>query len=704
MPLIKQAFLFKITLVVLLSLFFSISNLQAQSKKRILRKARHFADKADFYSSKEEYLKLLKKDSLHKAGNMEIGLILNEYLENPAEAGFYLKRGERACKQDTVPELVYEIGRYYHMTGNYVDAKRYFKKLLRYFINTKEGLMVRTIILKDIADCDYAIKNSQFTNHRFIVNNIGGEVNTYFPEYVPVATADNRSLIFTSRRKGSRSKKVDYADMKYFEDVFLAKHNNGVFQDSVLFLQDGTGFSKIKNSDVNESIISISHDGKKLFFFKHRRVLESDFDGTNWSEPRKLAKNINFDFYQNHASITLDGNTIYFTSETKKGENGSDIYMATKDEKGIWSEAINLGEAINTTFDEDSPFIDVDGTTLYFSSDGREGYGGYDIYKSTFDGKTWSTPINMGLPLNSPCDDFDFTINDFGSVGYLSSGRVGGFGDLDIYRFSYDACEKFEDSNNQFVQKDSAILCAPITFDATSIQLTNETILGNYWFINDSFLLKDSKKLTHTFAEKGIYNVKIQVRTKDHNYCATKQVNVKYTIAQADSVLASNTNSSNNSNYNSNSNNNNSNNSNNNSNSNSNNSNNSNNNSNSSNSQITLHTIYFELNNSGLTPDAINLLDKTVEYLKSNSTKTINLSAYADSRGSRSYNLNLSAQRSNAIVKYLVKNGVKRKQIKQIKNLGESGLVNNCADGVECNENDHFQNRRVVLFETILNK
>ena len=141
---------------------------EGQSKKKILRKARHYADKADFYNSKLEYQKLLKKDSLHKAGNMELGLVLNEYLENPAEAGFYLKRGERACKTDTVPELVYEIGRYYHMTGQFELAKIYFNKLLKYYIATTEGILVRQIVLKDIADCDYAIKNRKNIDYNFI--------------------------------------------------------------------------------------------------------------------------------------------------------------------------------------------------------------------------------------------------------------------------------------------------------------------------------------------------------------------------------------------------------------------------------------------------------------------------------------------------------------------------------------------------------
>jgi outer membrane protein OmpA-like peptidoglycan-associated protein len=667
-----------------------------------LRQARHYADNGDYYSSEEKYLKILKKDSLHKAANMELGLILNEYTENPLKAGPYLLRGERALKNDTIPELIYEIGRYYHMTGNFEKAKSYFSKLLKYQIATKEGLTVRAIILKDIADCDYAIKNDNKIDPRFVTQNIGGDVNTVFPEYVPVITADNNSLIFTSRRKSNRHNKVDYADMKYYEDIFLAKSDNGKFQDSVHFLQEGSEFKEIKNSKLNESVISISHDGKKLFFFKKRRVLESDFNGVKWSEPRKLAKKINFDFYQNHASISPDGNTLYFTSETKKGDNGSDIYMATKDSNDIWSTAINLGDAINTSFDEDSPFIDIDGKTLYFSSDGREGFGGYDIYRSVFDGKNWSKPVNLGLPINSPCDDFDFTLNDVGNKGYFSSGRIGGYGDLDIYRFSYDNCENFTDSSEQFSQNKKPFLHESVAFDGSNANVNNENVISYYWFINDVFMLKEAKTFNAKFDSVGTYNVKMQVQTKDHNYCYTKIIEIEHTKSQYDSLMAANEKNNlanNNANNSTNTNNTNTNGNNNSNNSNSNNSNNLNNNLNNANAAAAqdFATIYFDFNKSSLSDDALVWLNKLVETLKSNPNAAINIASHCDSRGSSAYNQALSNNRSQSIIRFLLKNGIKRKQIKSVKNLGESNPVNTCSDNTECDDTQHALNRRTQL-------
>ncbi|HYG51482.1 MAG TPA: tetratricopeptide repeat protein, partial [Flavobacteriales bacterium] len=206
---------------------------QAQTKKKLLRKARHYADKADYYNSKICYLKLLKKDSLHKVANMELGLILNEYVLTPAEAGFYLKRAERALQNDSIPELFYELGRFYHMTGKYEEAIRYFNMLLKYNVATKEGMLVRAIILKDISDCNYALRNNSIVDHRFLAENIGRNINSEFPEYVPVITADNNALIFTSSRNTKKHNKVDYGEMKYFEDIFITKGRNGIFNDTV---------------------------------------------------------------------------------------------------------------------------------------------------------------------------------------------------------------------------------------------------------------------------------------------------------------------------------------------------------------------------------------------------------------------------------------------------------------------------------------
>lgn len=663
-------------LAVLFLVGFTADDAQAQSKKKIFKKARKYSDDADFYGARAEYMKILEKDSLNKDANFELGIILNEYMENPVEAEKYLKRSERIYGADSVPELVYEMAKYHHMVGQFEEAKKYYSQFMSYIDESKEGKRIKKHVMKEMSDNYFAYENKTKVDKRYVVSNIGQDVNSSFPEYVPILTADNNSLIFTSRRgvPNKQSNKIDYFDMSYFEDVFLAKNDNGKFSKPILFLDEKDSYSDIKHTPKHEAAISLTHDGKRLFIYKKRKVHESEFNGTMWSEPKLMDKNINHDYYQNHASLSADGNTIFFTSEPKKSKNGLDIYMSKKSADGKWSAAENLGEMINTPYDEDSPFISPDGKTLYFSSTGWKGYGGFDVYKSTLvDGK-WSAPVNMGQPINSPCDDVYFTVDAKGKSGFLSSGRVGGFGDLDIYAFKFDDCQYLQGNDAPaIVVTDPTYEKKPVKLTSTYGKVDPSLITGYIWSVNDSVVSEGSASLAYVFEEKGQYNLKLQMLAGDVSYCVNDTL-ICIEKPKVDSVLATNntaTNSTNNTNNTENVN------------------------------QLNLanlNNVYFDLNKSGLRDDAIAVLNKNIEVLKSNKEITIRVEAHADSRGSKQYNVNLSANRSRAVVNYLVKNGVKRSRIKTINNFGESKLANQCSDEVECDETQHQQNRRVELF------
>src|SRR6202008_121302 len=124
-----------------------------------------------------------------------------------------------------------------------------------------------------------------------------------------------------------------------------------------------------------------------------------------WAPPVKIGKEIISKDYVNHISITEDGKTIYLAAEKPGGSGKLDIYRTEMQKDGSWSNVDNLGNAINTAGNEQSPFISRDGKELYYSSDGMDGYGGYDIFKTTYDGKKWSKPENLGIPYNSVGDD-----------------------------------------------------------------------------------------------------------------------------------------------------------------------------------------------------------------------------------------------------------------------------------------------------------
>jgi Tol biopolymer transport system component len=203
------------------------------------------------------------------------------------------------------------------------------------------------------------------------------------------------------------------------------------------------------NTKFFDSSLAFSPDGTTLFVYKDDGggdiyFSERNKDGT-WSSLEALPGVINSSYRESSISITKDGELLYFASERPGGFGGSDIYVCTKDSRGEWSRVKNLGSAINTEYDEDGPFIDYDGKALYFSSRGRKGMGGFDIFKSNLLDKEkneCSDPENMGYPINSPDDDVFFSGTKDGKRWYYSSVRGDGLGYSDIYKIEPSIEEK----------------------------------------------------------------------------------------------------------------------------------------------------------------------------------------------------------------------------------------------------------------------
>ena len=282
-----------------------------------------------------------------------------------------------------------------------------------------------------------------------IIKNIGPPINSSGSEYVPVISADESVLIFTY--KGAKSIggfRDEYGRPdpkgKYCEDIYLSyKTGDSWLEPEKNKMFYATVFSNnIKegiNTSGHDASIALSADGQKLFVYKDTDIGSGDIYmservGNDWTYPIKLNININSDYWEGSASLSADETTLYFSSEKPGGLGGKDIYKSVKREDGIWDEAQNLGAKINTHLDEDAPFIHPDGKTLYFSSKGHNSMGGYDIFVSELnENKTWKTPENIGYPINTTADDIYYVVTADGSKGYYSSGRLGGYGQQDIY-------------------------------------------------------------------------------------------------------------------------------------------------------------------------------------------------------------------------------------------------------------------------------
>lgn len=267
----------------------------------------------------------------------------------------------------------------------------------------------------------------------FAITNIGREINSEYEDYAPILNADETQIVFTTRRRDGNTFENVADDNKPYEDIFIAEKAGGAWQRA-------KNIGSPVNGKYSDSDLTLSPDGKTLFIYKdegngdiYECVKGSD---GKWSEPKPLPGIINSSYRESSVSITADGKTLYFASERPGGFGGSDIYVATKGSNGEWSRVKNAGTSINTERDEDGPFITFDQKTFYFSSEGRKGMGGFDIFKTTLldpDKLEWSEPENMGYPINSPDDDIYFSSSKDGKRWYYSSVREDGMGYTDIY-------------------------------------------------------------------------------------------------------------------------------------------------------------------------------------------------------------------------------------------------------------------------------
>lgn len=284
---------------------------------------------------------------------------------------------------------------------------------------------------RHIEECENA-KKYVANPQPFAITSIGREINSEHEDYAPVLNEAEDELVFTSRRQdGNLNQDVD-RDNKYFEDIFISNKNGGKWE-----------FAKNIGTTVNTpyhgSNLALSADGKTLFVYTDEGggdiVVSTRLANGTWSQPEPLSGIINSTFEEKSVSISKDEKTLYFSSNRPGGYGGLDIYRATKDSKGEWSNVKNVGPRINTKYDDDGPFIDYDGVTLFFSSRGHDSMGGHDVFKTTYDPKKneYSEPENLGYPINTPDDDVFFVATSDPKRAYYSSVREEGMGYTDIY-------------------------------------------------------------------------------------------------------------------------------------------------------------------------------------------------------------------------------------------------------------------------------
>jgi hypothetical protein len=273
----------------------------------------------------------------------------------------------------------------------------------------------------------------KYVTNLFTIDDLDSVINSNYSEHSPLYSPKDNILMFTSRRYNKNSTK--YPDGQYDEDIYYSKWKNNKWSKPKLMSVFDTPFNDATASIIPQNgIILLYKDDENGSIYISRR------EGNTWGAPKKMPRPINSRYRETHASMTNDGKQIFFTSNRPGGLGGLDIWTSRLQDDGKWSKPVNLGDAINTAKDEESPNISGDGKVLYFSSEGRGGFGGFDIFKSTrTQFNTWTIAKNLGYPINSVGDDIFFTPIANTDKAFYSSYRYGSKGNSDIFLVYLDS-------------------------------------------------------------------------------------------------------------------------------------------------------------------------------------------------------------------------------------------------------------------------
>lgn len=576
------------------------------------------------------------------------------------------------------PLLNYYLGQAYHLKYEFDDAITFYSKYQSAVMNNPDPWYREELQMR-IKQC-YNGKEIVEEPIRVFIDNLGSNINTKYNEYGAVISADESVLIFTARRNTSTGGKIDPDLNEHFEDLYISyRQPDGTWSPS-------ENLGENVNSKDHDAVSAVSADGQKVIIYLggsgNGDLFECILNGDEWSKPESFGKNVNTkEYHESSACYAPDGNTLYFVSNKPGGLGGHDIYMTQKDEKGRWGEAQNLGNVVNTKYDEESVYMHPDGKTMYFSSKGHSSIGGYDIFKTVYDAKnnTWSEPKNLGYPVNTPDEDVFFVISADGKHGYFtSSSQVETLGGRDLYVITFLGPEKPMVLNNEdnLLAEATAPIKERVIAPVVEVKEAQLTILKG---VISDFLskapLEASIEIVDNQANQTIATFKSNSKTgkylvslpagknygiavkKDGYLFHSENFDIPATAAFQEveknielKQLAVG-------------------------------------------SKIVLRNIFFDLDKATLRPESTAELQRLIKLMNDVPTLNIELGGHTDSRGSDSYNMNLSKERAKAVVDYLTKNGIDASRLKW-EGYGETQLVNNCANGVNCSDEEHQMNRR----------
>ncbi|HNY75581.1 MAG TPA: OmpA family protein [Bacteroidales bacterium] len=593
-------------------------------------------------------------DILRSLNDKEEYPIVNYYLaltyiykpdNNFTLAEQYLKKVIDACPDD-IPEAYFHLGKLAYTTNQKCDAINYFKKFLTYQGDFDTLFAEAKMLMKWSEEICKLINNPVPFNPK-LVKGISSQLDDYLVSLSP----DNEIAYYTRKTKDYQIS--GYKSEPAFQEKFYFSYR---ISDNVF--DNGKEMPYPFNRNENEGGATITGNNKELIYTvckmvtSPRQYYNCDLYSSKnikgyWTDIVPLERVNRPDTWESMPSVTADGKELYFVSNRSGGVGGYDIYKSIKDENGEWSEPINIGKPINTSGDEKSPFIHTDTRTLYFSSNGRPGIGGYDIYYVKINDNNEKTEVkNIGYPINTENDEVGFIVSIDGKYGYFSSNNIKNesLGGMDFYYFSLYNEAKPEEVILVKGNLKSEDTTKPIkaTVQIKSLESKRVTFIpvdedGDYV----ASLLKNEDYLLTIKGEDIVYQ-STYVAAKDS--ITAPVIKLEMEVQPIEVGM-----------------------------------------------HYRLHNIYFAFNSADILSSSQKVLDEFIVFLNDHPTMTISIEGHTDNVGSDEFNLILSENRAKAVYNYLVNNGIDADRL-QYKGFGETAPIatNETEEGRAMNRRTEF--------------
>jgi len=598
-------YLLILLLPLLLTGFARAQSYTSKSKKaiKLYTEARTLMGARSFDKAFEKLQLAVNKDPDFAEAYLKLATIYRIRFQDSLQMNCYREVVTRYPTTARFASAWYYLGLHTFEEGQYEEALTYLKDYQK-LTSSKGKYKKKTKLM--IENCDFAIAY-KVNDFQFNPRPLPPNVNQFKQQYFPVLTADQKSLIYVKREAN--------------EEIMLSTlDENGVWGNPV-------SISENINTEFNEGTGTISADGRKLVFtscmgrkgYGSCDLYLSQKVGDEWSIPKNMGNAINSSAWDSQPSLSADGRTLYFVSNRAGGYGRRDIYVSQLTDNNKWSKPENIGIDINTPFDDISPFIHPNGQRLYFATDGRLGFGGYDIFFTEKEATRWSKPVNFGYPINTHNDEVSMYISSDGSKGYYShEEKLGDSFTSTLFEIDIPPTLQIENKSTyvfgKVIDKSTKM---PLIAEISLIDLDTETpieVVSSDSINGDYLIVLTEGKEYGLFAESVGY----LYTSKNFNLTDSLHMPVEV-ILELDGIQVG--------------------------------------------SKIVLNNIFFEFNSFELTSTSEVELSKIIDLLNNSSISKVRISGYTDNVGTAQYNLELSKKRAQSVFNYLIENGVAKSKL-----------------------------------------